>query len=509
MRLVIGILTAMSEYDYGSLSRLLYGLDIPLCLPGTRVALLEDIRQWSREASVKEQIYWLKDAAGTGKTTVAATLARDWMLEKKLAGRFFFTPNSISSSGIDQFCVTVAKDMAKQVPSLEPVILQALKDVPRTHYGFYPQFQHLIVDPLKSLQSLTPILLVIDALDNCDPDGREELLNCILENLPDIKHVKVLITSRPSPDIVGILWDSTLVRGRKVQLLDINDTVHTDIRTYISSTLVKFSVEQREQLVGYSGGLFIVAATACKLLRWNAEPAKLLSKLLHADKKDHLDELYLEVLRQAVSDPAAHEMMMNVLQVIVVAFQPVSINTIRTFLPSNIEVDAFVQDLAAVLKDGDPDRPIKVLHPTFREFLAEEDRANGFLINSLSSHALTAMGCLSALEKSLDYDILHLHKKAQVVPRNMDVQDLDRKVMTATTAAVRYAGSYWTYHVAACLDDADIWVKTLHFLSTKLLNWIEFMSWRGVLSDCIHGISHLRAGRLQALRKQANPLVLT
>jgi hypothetical protein len=478
-----------------------------MCLSGTRVGLLEDIRQWSRQASVKEQIYWLKDAAGTGKTTVAATLARDWILEKRLAGRFFFTPNSIASSGIDQFCIAVAKDIAKQVNSLESTILQALNDFPPTHYGFQPQFQHLIIEPLRSLGPMAPILLVIDALDNCDPDGREELLNCILENLPSVSHVKVLITSRPSPDIVNILWDSDLVRGREVQLLDINDTVLTDIRVYIGSTLVKFSDEQREQLVGYSGGLFIVAATACKLLRWNAEPAKLLSKLLHAEKKDHLDELYLEVLRQAVSDPAAHEMMMNVLQIIIVAFQPVSINTIRTFLPSKVEVDAFVQDLGAVLKDGNPDRPIKVLHPTFREFLAEEERANGFLINKFSSHALTAMGCICALEKSLEYDILHLHKKASIIPRNVDVDDLDRKVMTTSTAAIRYAGSYWTYHVIACLEDVDIWRRTLHFLSTKLLNWIEFMSWRGVLGDCIQGISQLRIQTLQALRKQAIPLV--
>ena len=454
-----------------------------------------------------EPIYWLKDAAGTGKTTVAATLSRDWLVEKRLAGRFFFTPNSTASSGIDRFCVTLAKDIAKQVSPLESTVTRALQDSPPTHYGFRQQFQKLVVEPLKLAKPDMSLILVVDALDNCDPDGREELLHCILEYLPILPHVKLFLTSRPNPDIIDILWDSTLVRGREVQLLDINDTVFYDVRVYIQSTLSRLSVDQREQVVRYSGGLFIVAATACKLLRWNAEPAKLLSKLMNADKRDHLDELYLEVLRQAVSDPAAHELMMKVLKIIITAFQPVSINTIRSFLSESVEVDTFVQDLAAVLKDGNPDRPIKVLHPTFREFLAAEDRANGFLVNTRSSHALTAIGCLNTLEKLLDYDPLRLHVKNRVRPRIMDVENLDRRVMQATTAALRYAGSYWAYHVAASLEDPDVWPKAVQFLSTKLLNWIELMSWRGVLGECIQGLFQLRIETLKALRGNDGVLV--
>jgi NACHT domain len=455
----------------------------------------------------KEKIYWLKDAAGTGKTTVAATCARDWQVKQTLAGRFFFTPNSEASSGIDRFCTTVAKDIAFLVPSLDSVITAALDELSRLRCGFHEQFERLISKPLQSSKLSHPVILIFDALDNCDHDGRRMLLSCLLEHLPSLSHVKVLLTSRPSPDIVDILSKSSLVGGQEVQLLDIHDEIRTDVRIYVHSTLTRLENQEREKVVEYSGGLFIVAATACRMLRLSAQPTALLQKLLTADSKDHLDELYLEVLRQAVWNGGAHEKMMSILQIIIVTLQPVSINTIAHFLSAKFDVGKFVQDLGAVLKDGHPERPIKVLHPTFREFMAEEDRANGFLVNPVSSHALAAMGCLNALQQALDDDLLRLRNQHQVLPRNEDVQDLNSRLAVATTAAVRYASSYWTHHVAASLNDTELWSRTLEFLTTRLLNWLELMSWRGNLGDCVKGLSQLRTTMLRSLREQQGSAV--
>jgi hypothetical protein len=459
------------------------------------------------DAGAQERIYWLKDAAGTGKTTVAATCARDWQVKQTLAGRFFFTPNSEASSGIDRFCTTVAKDIAFLIPSIDSVITAALDELSKRPCGFHEQFEHLIVKPLRSSKLSYPVVLIFDALDNCDPDGRRTLLNSLLEHLPNIAHVKLLLTSRPSPDIVDTLSNSCLVKGKDVQLLDIHDEAQNDVRIYVDSTLTRLDDEGREKLVEYSGGLFIVAATACRMLRLSTQPVKLLNKLLLAKSKDHLDELYLEILRQAVWNAGAHEKMMSVLQIIIATLQPVSINTIAQFLSAKFDVGKFVQDLGAVLKDGHPERPIKVLHPTFREFLAEVGRANGFLVNSVLSHALTAMGCLNTLEQVLEYDLLGLHNHHQVLPCNGDVQDLNTKLVAATTAAVRYASSYWTHHVTASLEYAELWPRALEFLTTRFLNWLELMSLRGNLGDCAKGLSQLRTAMLRSIRQQPNPFV--
>ena len=504
---ILTLLSEGMEYEDDSPLPLLYGHGIPCCQPGTRTTILADINQWATDTSVKEQIYWLNDAAGTGKTTVAATCARNWQGNNTLCGRFFFTPNSEASSGIDRFCTTVAKDIAFLLPSLDSCIKNALKEVSKRRCGFHEQFEKLIVKPLQSSKLDSHRVLILDALDNCDSSGRSTLLNCVLEHLPSIRNVKLLITSRPSLDIVSVLSKSALVRGHDVQLLDIHDKTHADVRTYVGDTLTRLNDQQREQIVEYSGGLFIVAATICRMLRLSAQPATLLTKLLTADDKDHLDELYLEVLRQAVWNGGAHEKMMKVLQIIIIAFQPVSINTIAYFLSAKFDVGKLVQDLAAVLKDGHPERPIKVLHPTFREFLSEYDRANGFIITAPSSHALTAVGCLDALEKLLDHDILRLGRDHKLIPRNSNVDNLNKRLSIATTAALRYASSYWAHHVAASLDDSDVWMRTMHFLGTKALNLVELMSWRGDLRGCIQGLSRLRIKVLHSLHKGPDLLV--
>jgi len=446
---------------------------------------------------------------------VAATLVREFITNQTLAGRFFFTPNSIVGTDISQFCAIVAKDMAHHVPPLRNTITATLKDSLTLQQGFQRQFQRLIVEPLKTFQEDRTLILVIDALDNCHPDGRELLLESILENISSINKFKVLITSRPISDIVDILSSSSLVRESDVQLFDITNPNLADVTMYVEETLPKLSTHQRKQIVDYSGGLFIVASTICSLVRWNRRAAELLDKPIHAEKSkglDHLylnmDMLYLQILKQAVMDQIgelAHAMMLSVLQIIIIVFQPVSINTIKRFLPKDVEVAAFVEALGALLKDGAPDRPIKVIHPTFREFLAEEARANGFLVSNVSSHAITAIGCLDELDRSLDHDILRLCRPLHVAVRNTDVAELERKVERVTSAATRYASSYWTYHVAASLENPDVWLRAITFLSTKLLNWVELMSWRESVGVCIQGLAHLRGRVIPMLLKKESP----
>ncbi|KIM23634.1 hypothetical protein M408DRAFT_252450 [Serendipita vermifera MAFF 305830] len=487
-------------------SNILYGIGLDLCVEGTRTGILTNIRNWARNDNMKEKIFWLRDIAGTGKTTVAATLAHEWSTQSLLAGRFFFTPNSILGSDISIFCSTVAKDIAKQVVTLKDKITAALNDSRMLEHGFERQFQRLIIEPLRESIPHGPLILVFDALDNCSPDGRTLLLECLLEQLPNLHHVKVLLTSRPSPDIVDILSESHLVRQPDVQLYNnAGEMDHSDVKIYVKRTLPKLTLQEHTLVVDYSRGLFIVAATTCRMLQWKNNAIELLNKLIHAGTNDHLDNLYLEILRQAVAldeSYTAHDMMMQVLQIIIAAFEPVSINTIKEFLPKTVEVAEFVHDLGAVMKDGTPDRPIKILHPTFREFLIEADRANGFLLSSLSSHALTAIGCLDTLDRELDTNMLQI----DISQRNQDVEQLERKIVDVTNAATRYASSYWAFHVGASLDNNDVWLVLMRFLTTKLLNWVELMSWRESVGACVQSFSELRTKIASRVKIQKNVL---
>ncbi|KAG8784240.1 hypothetical protein FRC15_003643, partial [Serendipita sp. 397] len=371
----IGMYLKESEVFMPSLAafnpRTVYGNKVDVCEEGTRSEVLAIIRKWAADIDTEKQIFWLNDAAGTGKSTIAATMAREWYQTHMLAGRFFFSPNDVRERTTDSFCLTMAEDIAVNQPEMSGFIRRAIKSTPRDHFPFDQQFEKLLVEPLQTYARDHPLCMIIDALDNCDhQQERGQLLELLVQFLPSIRVVKVFLTSRPVQDISDLLKGNRLVTGDDIQLLDIHNPPQNDITLFVEKKLgsdSRLQVEEtyRRLVVEQSGGLFLYAATVCRMLKCaKIEQRPALLEVLDRSKsplvlEKKMDNLYLSVLMQANGSDTAAQPLMDVLLLIIVAFQPISINTIRSYLPNSKYVEDIVQDLGAVLKDGTPDRPIK------------------------------------------------------------------------------------------------------------------------------------------------------
>src|ERR1700740_1547712 len=62
---------------------------LPLCLPNTRRDVLAQIRKWA-DGDAVSPIYWLKGMAGTGKSTIALTVAREYYDKDRLGANVEF-----------------------------------------------------------------------------------------------------------------------------------------------------------------------------------------------------------------------------------------------------------------------------------------------------------------------------------------------------------------------------------------------------------------------------------
>ncbi|CAG7848296.1 SubName: Full=Related to NACHT and WD40 domain protein-Penicillium marneffei {ECO:0000313/EMBL:CCA73419.1} [Serendipita indica DSM 11827] len=471
-----------------------YGTNLDSCEPGTRVDVLTKIRQWARDHNDRQQIFWLRDAGGTGKSTIAVTMANEWAREKRLAGRFFFSPNVDINQRIKFFCRIVAADIACQFPLLRRQIELPLSELPwmESRMDFVLQFRRVILGPLQEQIAGRAVCLVVDALDNCEVQDRVFFLKTILIELPKFPLLKVLITSRELQDIADRLANSPLVCGQGVQLLNVNSPPQNDISVYIHSKLQSYPLKDRQRIIAHSQGLFIWAATFCRALLQTRLGARLLNNLAHQAVTGSIDQLYLDILKQASVDKNAEENLTLVLQVIISAFQPVSSNTIRDLLPAVEQVDDLVRDLAGVIKDGHPDRPLKVLHPTFREFIASnEDRANGFLVQINPSHSLLGLACLEVMEYLLKFDMLGISHLGGSIPFNKEVKDIPKAIERHVPMVLRYAASYWAHHIAAAESAWEEWARVASFLRNHLCHWLELMSWRGALDQSLQGLSQL------------------
>ena len=86
------------------------------CLDGTRVDLLQRIREWA-SSSDSPNIFLLTGIAGTGKSTVARTIAEGFEKEGRLGCYIFFERGKTDSSTITSTVIrTIVSHLAKNNP---------------------------------------------------------------------------------------------------------------------------------------------------------------------------------------------------------------------------------------------------------------------------------------------------------------------------------------------------------------------------------------------------------
>ena len=80
------------------------------CLENTRVELQRHIAEWARNKNGKP-IFWLNGMAGTGKSTIARTVAQKFADNGQLGASFFFKKGEGDRGNAARFFTTIATDL--------------------------------------------------------------------------------------------------------------------------------------------------------------------------------------------------------------------------------------------------------------------------------------------------------------------------------------------------------------------------------------------------------------
>ncbi|KAK9446273.1 Nucleoside phosphorylase domain protein [Metarhizium brunneum] len=174
------------------------------CLKDTRVDVLQNIDTWA-VSSGTQQIFWLSGMAGTGKSTIARTIARLFAAKGILGASFFFKRGEGDRGNSSKVITTIAAQVAERYPAISPQVAKALENDSRiVHKALREQFQELILKPLQANsqhigRNSDPIVIVIDALDECDSADDIELLIFLFSRTEGLQSVrlKTFVTSRP------------------------------------------------------------------------------------------------------------------------------------------------------------------------------------------------------------------------------------------------------------------------------------------------------------------------
>ncbi|RYO61452.1 hypothetical protein AA0113_g6770 [Alternaria arborescens] len=431
-----------SQAQEGGLEKLPYAAEAPFnayirqhdpeCLPSTRTALLDDIYAWT-DGHDEQCVYWLSGLAGTGKSTIARTVARRHYERRSLGASFFFTRGGGDLGHARKFVTSIAVQLAYNVPVSRQHICDGIAERPDiSNSTLRDQWQQLVIRPLSALNTLgniTALVLVIDALDECDDDDDIRIVIELLAEAQALSgpKVRVFLTSRPEVAIRHGFYDVPDTSHQCFVLHHIaSSVVDADIELFLKHNLAITGREQRlpagwpgseivAKMVQRSNGLFIWAATAHRFVQQGRRfAARRLESVIESDTitqaepEKHLDLIYMTILRSSLrpeySEAEGEEhckKLRYVLGTLVVLKEPLAAEALEKLLGVVEEgIESIIEDLHAILDvPGDRSRPIRLHHPSLRDFLLNESRCTDarFWIDEAQIHTALASRCIALM----------------------------------------------------------------------------------------------------------------
>jgi hypothetical protein len=356
-----------------------------------------------------------------------------------------------------------------------------------------------------------PLVIVVDALDECADIDRLKLLPAFLKFVAffsaESARFKLFLTSRPERDVMLVITDSQLIQRAQSSLYSRSTPSNQDdIMIYTKFRLDKILKEdQVSQVAARADGLFIWASTAAKFIIKAHNPSKIFAKLMESTlPKQPLDDLYTSILADACEDIGENELseFINVLRLICVAREPLDVKAMDELLNLDSESEnsvsgSFVARLSSVLSDGRDGQTVQALHPTFIEFLPRWQYRDQAVITINNAESLLAHGCLAVLlSDKLKYDILDVVQPKAFPPMNKEIEGLEQQIQTTVPSGLVYAAAYALSHVAVRLQEETIISQLEQFFERKLLFWIELMSYLGKVYPLMQSV-HVLSQRMK------------
>jgi hypothetical protein len=500
---------------------------------------------WAKDNSTDSpNVYWLFGSAGSGKSTIAYTIARRFEFagdsnDMIILGGNFFCSRQFEETKLSKYIIrTIAYHLALTCKPFADALNRCGNFITKDH-SVQTQIENLLVkpwpwkepdsaqrrdpsaspDPDSSVSShpnppMPPLnyLIVIDALDEIDGNGGSEFLRNLLNvvNKHRLPGLKFFVTSRSDPGLVADV--EKFERKHRYRLQDVNEEeIRHDIATYINANLPDpLDRSQVEALVELSGGLFIYATTVVKYLETcgRSEQQVFLAELLptansstpqslsDATSFTLLDTLYLQVLRQAfcMFTPQTPKWAdrLRILHTFLCTADRTSTSVIADLLFTSDYTDVaekLLSYLHAVLYTEDG--RVLAYHKSFSDFLFDQARSDIFWCNQATHHRLLTDSCFRIMKNQLRFNLANISSSFMLDKDNPTLSD---SVKMNIPPVLDYSCRNWGYHLSSAASATpDHLRNTLaDFLEIRALFWIETMNLLGMCGWCgpILGTAH-------------------
>lgn len=491
-----------------------------MCLPGTRSGILDNVWKWitskhepdlsssssfttpttSTAIANPPRIFLLQSVAGAGKTAIANSVAQRCDSHGILTSSFFFSRTAGRSSP-KLFFSTIACGLASRSRELAQAIRTAVINEPTiTTAPVSRQFEKLILLPSKKYRSKSPLVIVIDALDEGNEDEMRVLLEILRDKVSQLPSVfRIFITSRTVAYVNGFLsgrdhvHEELLNPRNRDSMVDIRTYAHRELEEIMkSSRLTADILDLSNDFARRSEGLFIWVSTIVQYLRRLVNPYEKLRRFLKDDghksgsEEAKMDKLYADILETCNWEDddfvVGYKLFVGT---IIAAKRPLLLSAINALHRSSTYcAEKVLGCISSLLSNvSNMDQPVEILHLSLKDFLTS--RANSSEYNRYYLDPITHSQTLAML--SFEYMDQELTPS---IPSTGYLQSDDYRVPSALSGSISdalvYVVRFWIAHLKDCDSKDEVALTYIqNLISERAQTWFEVALIYGPFPDII------------------------
>jgi hypothetical protein len=336
------------------------------------------------------RLFWITGDPGVGKSAFAAQLTH-FGRDKVIAAQFveWDKPDHRDAA---QVIRSLAFQLATRLPDYRKrlLTLPEIADLDRKNPA--ELFDYLLATPLKGVidGGRERYLIVIDALDEANENGRNPLVEMLARHAPRLPEwLRLVVTSRPESAVTGPFQSlNPLVLDTRTEAN--RDDLRAYLRHALAPQLAGRADADRivERILDKSEGVFLYTEQVCTALA----PGGNLSL-------DHLDQfpqglggIYHQFFTRQFPDEEQYEKTVEpMLGAILAAREPLPVDILqKLFNWRETELRKWLRTLGSlfpVTKTADTET-IKPCHKSVRDWLTDDTKAGRYFVSELEGHRL-------------------------------------------------------------------------------------------------------------------------
>ncbi|CAG8321056.1 unnamed protein product [Penicillium salamii] len=480
-------------------------------IKNTNGGLLQDSYRWIFDnIAFKEwqdgqsnRLLWIRGNPGKGKTMLLCGIVEEMtrLHEKSATMAFFFcqgTDERINSAtsvlrGLIYILVEKSRSLLRHVRSRYD---SAGKDV-FEDINAWSVLVSIFTQILED-SSLKSVNIVIDALDECR-DGRQDLLQLIIETSTTYRKTKWVVSSRNEYDIIERLDSATQVVPISLELNEtsVSEAVNAFIlhKVVLLAKTKGYTPETRDEvyhhLFSNSQGTFLWVALVWKNLD-RTSPWHVKKKL--ETFPPGLDALYNRMMGQIRESDDA-ELCKQILGTLSTLYRPVTLSELGSLLEGRNHGFDDLDTLSEIIAMCGSfltvrETTVVFVHQSARDFLLQEMIFEILPKGKETEHYEIFSKSLEVILKTLRRNVLDINHPGTLA-QEISIPS------PSPLAIAEYACIYWVDHLQASKHNMapglsqDVRSRIDVFLKQKFLHWLEAISILGRLSDGIQAMQKL------------------